>query len=104
MRRYDDPEQAIRVAADETFAIELTGNPTTGYTWQAAIDTHYAELMTEEFAPESGTDNVAAIGAGGRCVFHFRAREAGETQIVFLYQRPWGGAARDTKRFQVEII
>ena len=98
MQRYDDPGQAIRVAADETFAIELGGNPTTGYTWQADIDTRYAELMTREYAPEA-----KAIGAGGREVFQFRAREAGQTQIVFVYQRPWGGAARDTKRFQVTI-
>jgi inhibitor of cysteine peptidase len=101
VRKYDDPEQAIHVAPDETFAIELKGNPTTGYTWQADIDTQYAELITQEYAPQAGP--AGAIGAGGWEVFHFRAREAGETQIVFLHRRPWGGATRDTKRFKLVI-
>jgi len=35
LRSFDDPAQAIQIAAGETFEVRLAGNPTTGYTWQA---------------------------------------------------------------------
>lgn len=98
MQRFDDPAQTIHVAAGETFAIALASNPTTGYTWQAEIDPRCLALLTQEFEP--GGD---AIGAGGREVLRFRAREACRTEIDFEYRRPWGGAARDTARFRVVI-
>ena len=98
MQSAEEAAQAIRVAAGEVFVIELRGNPTTGYVWQADVDARYLELTGKEFERES-----AAIGAGGREVFHFRAREAGRTEIVFAYGRPWESLARDTRHFQVVI-
>lgn len=98
MQGVEETTGAIRVAADEVFVIELRGNPTTGYAWQADVDGRYLELTEKEFQLES-----AAIGAGGREVFHFRAREAGRTEIVFAYRRPWESSARDTRHFEVVI-
>ncbi len=51
MQRYSDPAQVIRVAAEEAFAIELAGNPTTGYTWQAEVEAGHLELVGQEFEP-----------------------------------------------------
>jgi predicted secreted protein len=98
LRRFDDPAQAIQVAVGETFAVRLAGNPTTGYTWQASVDSTYLELVGQEFEP-----GAEGVGAGGHEVSRFRARAAGETEIVFEYRRPWGGAARDAARFRVVI-
>jgi inhibitor of cysteine peptidase len=98
LRSFDDPAQAIQVAAGETFAVRLAGNPTTGYTWQANVDSSYLELVYQEFEPGG-----EGVGAGGHEVFRFRARETGETEIVFEYRRPWGGAARDVARFQAIV-
>lgn len=98
MQGVEETTGAIRVAADEVFVIELRGNPTTGYVWQADVDARYLELTEKEFELEG-----EAIGAGGREVFHFRAREAGRTEIVFAYRRPWEESARDTRRFEVVV-
>lgn len=98
MQSVEEATGAIRVAADEVFVIELRGNPTTGYVWQADVDTRYLELTEKGFELES-----AAIGAGGREVFRFRAREVGRTEILFAYRRPWEESARDTRRFEVVI-
>jgi predicted secreted protein len=98
MQSFDDPTWAIRVAVDETFAVELAGNPTTGYTWQADIDPKHLELIEQEFEP-----SAAGIGAGGREVFRFHAQRAGTTEIRFVYRRPWGGPAQDQRRFRVVI-
>jgi len=98
MQRFDDPTQASYVAVGELFAISLAGNPTTGYTWQADADARYLELVDQSFEPGG-----AGAGAGGHEVFRFCAVKAGKAEIAFEYRRPWGGEARDTKRFQVVI-
>jgi inhibitor of cysteine peptidase len=98
VRSYDNPAQAIQVAPGEAFAVRLAGNPTTGYTWRASVDSSYLELVGREFEPRG-----EGVGAGGHEVFRFRAQAAGETEIIFEYRRPWGGAARDVARFRVVI-
>lgn len=98
MRSFDDPAQTIQVAAGEAFAVRLAGNPTTGYTWQASVDRSCLELIDQQFEPGG-----EGVGAGGHEVFRFRARATDQTEIVFEYRRPWGGAARDAARFLVII-
>ena len=98
MQRYDDPNQLVRVAAGEQFAIALAGNPSTGYTWQAGVDPRHLELLSQRF--EAAGEGV---GSGGQEVFEFRALTTGETGIACEYRRPWDREARDAKRFQIEI-
>jgi predicted secreted protein len=99
MPSSDDPARVVRVAEDETFAIELAGNPTTGYIWQADVDPAYLELLEQEFKP-----TIEGIGAGAREVFRFRARHAGTTEIAFACKRPWGGPPSDQRRVRVVIV
>jgi inhibitor of cysteine peptidase len=98
MQRYSDPDQVVRIATEEAFTIELTGNPTTGYTWQAEVDTNCLELIGQEF--KAGGEGA---GAAGTEICRFLALSAGETEIEFAYRRPWGGETRETKRFRVVI-
>jgi predicted secreted protein len=98
MHGFDDPAHAICVGVDEVFAVVLAGNPTTGYTWQAGFQAECLSLIEQTF--ELGREGA---GAGGREVFRFRPVASGETQIDFVYQRPWGGEPRDRKRFRVVI-
>jgi inhibitor of cysteine peptidase len=98
VKRYADPGTTIQVAANEKFALELAGNPTTGYTWQITADSQFLELLGQEF--EAGGEGV---GAGGREVFHFHALTTGETEIACEYRRPWDTETRDTRHFRVAI-
>lgn len=99
MQRFEDPARAIRAAVGETFALALTGNPTTGYTWQAAVDPRYLALVGEEFEPVD-----AGVGSGGQEVFRFRALAPGQSKIDCDYRRPWDKKARETRQFRVEIV
>lgn len=99
MQRFDDPAGPIQVRAKERFAITLAGNPTTGYEWQASVDSNYLVLRTQVFEPEG-----KAIGAGGRKVFQFRALREGETEIAFEYRRSWEGAPLRTRRCRLVIV
>jgi len=98
VKRYADPEAAIQVAVGEQFAVELTGNPSTGYTWQVRVDGQLLELLGQEFEPSGD-----GVGAGGVEVFRLRALAAGETEIACAYQRPWDTESRDTRRFRVAV-
>ena len=99
MQRFEDPVHAIRAAVGETFAIALTGNPTTGYTWQATVDPGYLALVGEEFEPVD-----VGVGSGGKEVFRFRTLTPGQSEIQCEYRRPWDKKARETRRFRVEIL
>ena len=98
MKRFADPGDTIRVEAGESFAIELAGNPTTGYMWQPDVDSRHLELLEQEFEP--GREGV---GAGGKEILRFRALATGDTEITFTYRRPWDKESRDAKCFRVAI-
>lgn len=98
MRCFRDPAQAIHVGVEETFAIELEGNPTTGYTWHARLPQRCLDLVEHEFSVAG-----RKAGAAGMEIFRFRAREVGQTEVMFAYRRPWGGTVREMRRFQVEV-
>jgi inhibitor of cysteine peptidase len=98
MERFDDPTQVIHVGVGQSFALALAGNPTTGYTWQAAVDQAYLQPLDREFEPQA-----KGAGAGGREVLTFHALQPGETTIRCEYKRPWQDQARQTERFSVRI-
>ena len=98
MKRYVDPGTTIQVVTGDEFAIEIAGNPTTGYTWQVHVDGQRLELLSQEFEPGG-----EGVGAGGQEVFRFRALVSGETEIACEYRRPWVRETRDTRRFRVAI-
>jgi inhibitor of cysteine peptidase len=98
MKRFDAPAETIRVSESETFAIALSANPTTGYTWEANVDSRLLHVVDEGFEP-----GIQAVGAGGKQVFYLRARASGETEVVCQYRRPWERESRETKKFRVSI-
>ena len=71
--------------------IELEGNPTTGYVWEAEIaNPGIIEEVSNEYITAGQDDNdVEVVGAGGVFRFTFKGITQGETEITFNYQRPW---------------
>ncbi|MDR1904645.1 MAG: protease inhibitor I42 family protein [Treponema sp.] len=68
--------------------IELEGNPTTGYSWTYTAGTEgiVRELSVEYIKKETA---AGAVGSGGIFVFVFEALAPGETELRFVYKRPW---------------
>jgi len=77
------------IKAGDSCSVTLDGNPTTGYTWQYAID----DESIVKLANESSTPDSALIGAGSTFHWTFQALKPGETKITFRYYRPWEGNA-----------
>ena len=61
-------------------------NPSTGYSWETAIDGESVVLTDEQYT-NTATPGVA--GAPGTQTYTFTAVKAGKTTLTFTYRRPW---------------
>ena len=82
--KKDDNGKTVEVKAGETFSIEIEGNPTTGYVWEARPDTSGLLSLTGE--PDYISDSNL-IGSGGTYTFTFRAEKTGQTTLELAYYR-----------------
>ncbi len=81
-----DNGKNVSLPLARTLSITLSGNPTTGYTWeQAALD---QKILAMEPGP-SFVPNSSLIGAGGIFTFRFVPRKSGTSTIKLVYHRPW---------------
>ena len=81
----------VALAKGETLAVELAGNPTTGYEWTIAqLDAAFLRLVDSSYSADS-----SAIGSGGAYTFRFEALQAGATTLGLVYRRPWETTAAD---------
>jgi len=98
--RASDEGDQIELRRGQTVAVELEGNPSTGYTWEAVeLDEAILRQIGEpSFTPESG-----AVGAPGTQILRFRAVGEGSTTLRLVYHRPWEDAEPE-RTFSVEVI
>jgi len=80
---------SLTVKVGQEFTVTAEENRSTGYTWLLDFyDTSYLKLLKDEYLPPAGPPG-SPPGAPGERRFTFKALEAGQTQIVMLYKRPW---------------
>jgi len=96
----DDGSQ-VELKAGQTLVVSLEGNPTTGYTWEAAeLDEQVLRQVGEaEFNPESD-----AIGAGGVQTLRFETVNSGQTTLNLVYHRPWEEDVEPAETFSVQVV
>lgn len=94
--------EALRLAPGASAPVELTENPSTGYSWRIDAD---ASAGLEHVAIVDGGHQRGADmpGAPGIHRWTVRALSPGETIIVFAYQRPWEPAAVETRQVTIEV-
>lgn len=80
-------EGVLSQKAPNRVYIDLSSNPTTGYSWTAEIEDEGIVIIREEFL-ESGS-NQQLVGAGGVQRFQVSGNTPGTTSIYFRYARPW---------------
>lgn len=81
--------------------VELQGNPTTGYAWEATISN--PDVLRKAAAPTFKPIGDA-LGAGGTFYFWFEATGSGRTELTLSYQRSWETGVAPLKTFQVRIV
>ena len=95
-----DNGSQVELNAGQTLVVSLEGNPTTGFTWEAAeLDEQVLRQVGEaEFKPDSD-----AIGAGGVQTLRFETVNSGQTTLNLVYRRPWEEDVEPAETFSVQV-
>ena len=101
VKTYTDPEKTISVRIEQEFIIALDSNPTTGYDWEESHDPYKLILIEKKYEPDEKAAGL--VGAGGTQYFRFTSQKTGETEVTFVYKRPWETEILEQKVFKVEI-
>lgn len=102
VRTYTDSGQTINIGVNQEFVIALGSNPTTGYSWHENYDENMIKLVEKTY--ELGEEaKEGVVGAGGIEYFRFKALQAGKTEIIVTYKRPWEKEEVEQKVFPVNI-
>lgn len=82
-----DNGKTVVAMVGQSIAIDLRGNPSTGYAWMLTLTEGDSILAagSYQYIPDSG----GGIGGGGTFRFPFRASKAGSTTLLFEYLQPW---------------
>jgi inhibitor of cysteine peptidase len=80
-----DNRKTIDVRAGEQIIIELEGNPSTGFTWEAEdLDVSISKQVGNA---KFRSENPGLIGSGGKMTLTYKAIRAGETTLTLAYCR-----------------
>jgi inhibitor of cysteine peptidase len=96
-----DNGRTVTVATGTQITIQLQGNPTTGYTWEATAGDPSVlnEASPGAFSPSSG-----ALGAGGTYTFRYKAAASGQTDLTLVYQRSWEAGAPPLRTYRITVV
>lgn len=96
-----DENSQVELNKGQFLTVSLEGNPTTGFTWEAAdLDDQILRQVGEaQFSPDSDL-----IGAGGTQTLRFEALNSGQTTLGLVYHRPWEDKSDPLKIFSVRVV
>jgi len=91
----------VEVKTGDLIVVQLEGNPSTGYTWEAAdLDAAMFEQVGE---PEFESDSPGLVGSGGTLTLTFKALQAGTATLNLVYHRPWETDVEPIETFSVTV-
>lgn len=91
----------IEVKTGDLMVIQLEGNPSTGYTWEAQnLDAAMFEMVGE---PEFESDNPDLVGSGGTLTLTFKTLKAGTATLNLVYHRPWETDVEPLETFSITV-
>lgn len=95
-----DNGRQIELEKGQTLAINLEGNPSTGYTWEMveSEDSILRQVGETEFEAESDL-----VGAPGTQTLRFQAVESGQTELKLVYHRPWETDVEPLETFTLQV-
>jgi predicted secreted protein len=96
----DDNGKTVDVSKDCEIIIELTENPTTGYTWE--LTAPGLTYVSDEYVPDANTEGL--VGAGGVHVFTYKAENTGIFNIEGIYKRSWENTSTDDTTWSATVV
>jgi inhibitor of cysteine peptidase len=99
--REVDTGRTVELKRGDQLILELEGNPTTGFQWEAQdMD---AGFLKQKGNAEFKSDQQGAMGGGGLFVLTFAATKAGSTPLRLIYHQPWDKETPPAKTFEVIV-
>lgn len=84
-----DNGKTFAVKVGDTIEVILAGNPTTGYQWEAGLDSASGAVLEQTgdpvYAPQSADPTL--VGGGGTYRFSFKAAKSGQATLKLTYAR-----------------
>ena len=97
----EDAGSIVRLQKDGTLVVTLTGNPSTGYTWEVTpVDPAVVSLVGE---PEYKADSEM-LGSAGKISLTFKAVAAGQQALTMAYRRPFEKDIPPQKTIQFTVV
>lgn len=97
--------QAVDVAVNQRFAIELVGVPTAGYVWTPATLPDFVQRAGEASGPTIAEQNEPGYAGGNHWeVLMFVATAPGTGEVVLEQRRPWETNEPASDTFRVTIV
>lgn len=83
----------IEVTRPAKLIVSLYSNPTTGFSWGESANITNTSVM-EQASHKYVAPQTDVVGAGGKDVWVFDSKQAGNATIDFSYGRPWEGGEK----------
>ena len=97
-----DNGKTIKVKAGLLIVVELEGNPSTGYIWEAKdLDGRILQQVGEA---KFKSVNPGLVGAGGTLTLTFKTLMAGKINLTLIYHRPWEKNVEPQSLYNVTIL
>lgn len=97
-----DNGQKITLFAGQELIIQLAGNPTTGYTWEASnLD---AAMFQQVGQAVFASSNPNTVGSGGTQTLTFRVLKTGPAALTLVYHRPWEKDVAPLHTFSITAV
>jgi|TARA_B100000959_G_C14977515_1_gene622137 predicted secreted protein len=95
-----DAQQAITIAPNRVFNIELQSNPTTGYEWSLTMN---PEGIISRKSKNYTSSASGRVGVGGIMSWTLASKKIGATTLTFKYHRPWEKDVEPTREVVFNI-
>ena len=96
-----DNGKTLTMPVGTSILLQLPGNPSTGYDWEASIGN---PSVLEQSGMPKFTPSSSAVGAGGTYNFWFHPRTAGRTDLTLVYRRSWETGIAPLKTYTITIV
>jgi predicted secreted protein len=98
-----DEKKTVCLKLEDTAAVVLEENPSTGYKWEIIVEPEGALVEMEKRSFQKGEKKL--MGAPKIAVWKFSPKLEGKAKLTFRYLRPWEGeeGVAETIVFKVRI-
>ena len=96
----DDNGKTVDVSKGCEIRVELSENPTTGYTWE--LTAPGLTYVSDEYVADANTEGL--VGAGGVHIFTYTADNTGTHTIDGIYKRSWEETSTDDTTWSATVV